>query len=388
MNSNLKHLSLLLVLTAVPFISGSCSDKNDDVEPVTPDENLNEKALAAANRLFVEQTVQPTYEGLAQSTAQMIEALELFGSDGSQSSLEQAAEAWKEARQYWEWSEAFLFGAASGYGIDPHIDTWPFDAASFTTYMSKYQPATDEDDASLMSEAIATGQNLTGFHAVEYLLFRDGQVRPADEVTADELWFCLEASHDLYLSASKLVSAWNGRLDQSMQTVLEEAEFEPAAFGEEFIGAGQAGSRWSTISLASVNIIEGCQDIIDEVAHSKIGAPYTGEDVSYIESPHAWNSITDFYDNIMSCKHALYGLSPSVSNYTAKSPATGSLMAYCQANYPTEAAAAIQALDHALEQVGSMRRPFVNYYSDGSAGAAIDALEQLDDALGALKRCL
>jgi len=152
-----------MAMMALSVIAFSACD--DDTKSVAED-LLNTTAQKQTNKLFVETTVQPTYEGLAAATAKMIESLE-------SANYVQAGADWKEARRYWEWSEAFLFGAASGYGIDPHIDTWPFDAASFNSYLAKYSPSNNESDAAILEEAIATGQNLTGFHAVEYLLFVD-----------------------------------------------------------------------------------------------------------------------------------------------------------------------------------------------------------------------
>ena len=112
---------------------------------------------------------------------------------------------------------------------------------------------------------------------------------------------------------------------------------------------------------------------------------YTGEDVNYIESPHAYNSIQDFYDNIRGCKQALYG---GLGQVNATTPAQNSLMAYCLTAYPTEARAAMAAMETALTAINQMKRPFVLNYTDPSAGKAIDALHSLDDALGALKQKL
>jgi len=39
---------------------------------------------------------------------------------GTQAALDQACADWKTARANWENSEAFLFGAADVYSIDPH----------------------------------------------------------------------------------------------------------------------------------------------------------------------------------------------------------------------------------------------------------------------------
>jgi len=60
-------------------------------------------------------------------------------------------------------------------------------------------------------------------------------------------------------------------------------------------------------------------------------------------------------------------------------------MDYCLANYPAEAQAAMTALDNALSTINQMKRPFVLYYKDTSAGKAIDALHALDDKLTILK---
>ena len=367
----------IIALAMVATVFVACKDDEED------DNKLNSE-LQTANEMFVNQTVIPTYKGLADECAKMQDAIEAFAADKSDAKLKTVCDLWKTSRQYWEWSEAFLFGAASGYGIDPHIDTWPFDVTVFDNLMSKYHPATSEDDAAVIDQNVATGQNLTGFHALEYVIFRNGQPRAAADLTADEVYYCQAVSADLFLSACRLEAAWAGteNVSDAKAKVLEDNEIElEDFFGEEFRTAGNAGSRWKTVELAAIQIIEGCQDIIDEVAHSKIGAPHTGEDVNYIESPNAYNSIQDFYDNVMSCKHALYG-GLGVSGAV---PAEKSLMAYLQSVAASEANAAMSALETALDKVNKMKRPFVLNYTDASAGEAIKALEDLDDALDALK---
>ncbi len=374
MKMNWKNMLTVAMMATVAMSVTSCDDDDNDDEL-----SAKEKTLQVVNSNFVENTLQPTYEGLVEATGKMIENIEA-------KDYAAAATSWKEARKYWEWSEAFLFGAASTYGIDPHIDTWPFEAASFENYMSRYNPATNESDAALLEEAIATGRNLTGFHAVEYLLFRNGAVRT--NLTDDEAWFAQAAAEDLYLNACKLVSAWNGDLTKDQEALLEEAEFEADAFGDEFKDAGFAGSRWKTVTAATVEIIEGCQKIIDEVAHSKIGAPYTGEDETYIESPHAYNSITDFYDNIMSVKNSLYGLTPSDNNKGITAPAVGSLITYSLVSAPTQTAKVTAALEAALLAIDNMPKPFVQNYKDAKVGLAIEALEALNSTLNDLKNAI
>ena len=155
-------------------------------------------------------------------------------------------------------------------------------------------------------------------------------------------------------------------------------------FGKAFKNPGTGD--WATALDATLEIVSGCRDIIGEVGDSKIGLPYTGEDATYIESPYAYNSITDFYDNIVSCKNALYG------QVGATSPNQKSLIYFCRnagnATLAAQANTVVTKLDIALAKISAMKSPFALYYSDASCGVAIDALGELDDALGALAETL
>ena len=376
-----KFAMFTVVALTLSTVLASCGDDDDD-----PNSSVEEKELqlAVTNKQFVDKTVIATYKALADACEELQDVVENMT---SQSSLEKACDLWKSSRQYWEWSEAFLFGAASGYSIDPHIDTWPFDVTAFNNVMSKFHPATNPSDAEAIDHLVATTQNFTGFHAMEYVIFREGKPRNFADLTDDEIYFTQSVAADLYLSACRLEAAWAGidNVKASRKQLLEEEEMEPENnFGDEMINAGKAGSRWSSVTLASVQILEGCQDIIGEVADSKIAAAHDGEDTNYIESPHAYNSVQDFYDNILSCKHALYG-GMTINGTT---PDANSLMAFCLSNYPNEAKEVTNAMEEALTKINAMKRPFVIYYSDPSAGDAIEALHDLDDAIDALKKKL
>ena len=134
----------------------------------------DEATLRLINKNYVENVVRPTYETLAVKSKKLFETFENLS---SQEDLDLACNTWKEARQYWEWSEAFLFGPAHNFSIDPHIDTWPFDVSAFNRYIKNNSPLTDTTNKAIVTDAIRNGQNLTGFHAIEYLIFRNGQNR-------------------------------------------------------------------------------------------------------------------------------------------------------------------------------------------------------------------
>ena len=50
--------------------------------------------------------------------------------------MEATCEKFLEARAWWEKSEAFLFGPATDFGVDPHIDSWPLDVDALNMALS------------------------------------------------------------------------------------------------------------------------------------------------------------------------------------------------------------------------------------------------------------
>ena len=385
MNKIFKYSMMFAAALAFTMGFTSCSDDDNDEQDVT----FSSSELKEVNADYVDNTVVATYRNLADYNKQLVADLNAMSDDAG---VAKACETWKQSRKWWEFSEAFLFGAAGDYAIDPHTDTWPFDRTQFDKYMSLYKNAKlgeegFENETNTINEAIATGQNLTGFHAVEYLIFREGQPRHFADMTANEIYFAKTAAQDLYLSSLKLVSAWGGKVSADEQALLDEVEFASSInYGENFKNAGNAGSTYSTVVLASKEIIAGANDIIGEVRDSKIGAPATGEDVNYIESPHARNSIQDFYDNIMSVKHALYG-GCTVDGTT---PEAKSLIGVCLKNDKTNAAAqnVMTNLENALSKISGMKKPFVLFYTDQTARDAMEALDGLEESLNALDELL
>ena len=315
---------------------------------------------------------------------------------GSQEALNQACNDWKTARADWERTEAFLFGAADVYSIDPHTDTWPVAANDLANVLR------DEKAMGNLDNFIKTANaGILGYHGLEYVLFREGQPRQIGQITVLEYNYICAVAKDLYNATATLEAAWDSKESNAERhqialdyvathnAINEEGDAEGALgsfqnFGKAFKNPGTG--EWATALDATLEIISGCQEIIGEVAGSKIGLPFSGEDASYIESPYAYNSITDFYDNIVSCKNALYGQMGAVT------PNEKSLIYFCQnagnATLTSQANAVVSKLDAALNKIQAMKRPFALNYTDDSCQAAIDALHELDDALGALAETL
>lgn len=315
---------------------------------------------------------------------------------GTQEALDQACADWKTARANWEQSEAFLFGAADVYSIDPHTDTWPVAANDLADVLR------DGTAMANLDNFIKTANSgILGYHGLEYVLFREGKPRQISQITNLEYTYICAVAKDLYNATATLEAAWDSKESNAERhqialnyvathnAVGDEGDAEGALgsfqnFGKAFKNPGTGD--WETALDATLEIISGCQDIIGEVGDSKIGLPYTGEDASYIESPYAYNSIIDFYDNIVSCKNALYG------QMGATAPNEKSLIYFCRnagnATLAAQANNVVSKLDAALVKISGMKAPFALYYTDASCKVAIDALGELDDALGEMAETL
>ena len=242
---------------------------------------------------------------------------------------------------------------------------------------------------------------ILGYHGLEYVLFREGQPRKIDQITDLEYNYICAVAKDLYNATATLEAAWDSKESNAeRQRIAKEYVATHLAIDDDGNQEGSLGAfqnfgkafknpgtgDWETALDATLEIISGCQDIIGEVGDSKIGLPYTGQDPSYIESPYAYNSIIDFYDNIISCKNALYG------SMDATTPNEKSLIYFCKnagnSTLANQASNVMTKLDNALAKIKAMKAPFALYYSDASCKVAIDALGELDDALAALSATL
>lgn len=321
--------------------------------------------------------------------------VEVIAVSGTQSALDAACSQWKVARADWEKTEAFLFGAADKYSIDPHTDTWPVDQTALANVLR---------DQSIMSDienkVKQLNSGLLGYHGIEYVLFRDGNPRDISQLTTLEYQYVCAVAKDLYQATCVLQTTWEGassgtRYNETINYLASHSSLDDDGnvtgeglsytnFGANFKNTPSA--EYDSDLDATIQIIEGARDIIGEVAGSKIGLPWSGQDASYIESPYAYNSIIDFYDNIIGCKNALYG------EVDATSPNDKSLIYFClnagNATLAAQAQTVQEKLNNALSKIDSMKKPFALYYTDTSVKTAIDALDELDGALEEMEETL
>lgn len=377
-----KNAALIAVSVVLAAGISSCN------KPSGTSDEANIEKKDAIIKQYLDHTVYPVYTSLANETEQLVGKLEALKANKTQANVGQAADDFLQARHWWELSEAFLFGAASDFGIDPHIDSWPLDEDAFNNLMASpnmiAQLANDED-GTVAGEQL--GNALLGFHGIEYILFRDGAARPVNEITDDMMTYAEAVSRDLRNRCFQLEVSWNANAPKAHKNWMEELDFNTTmangnTYGTNMSLAGQAGSTYSTRTQALQAIIDGCIDISDEVGTSKIGKPHTGDDPYYVESPYSYNSISDFYDNITSVKSAYMG---GIENQRDNDLSVHNFVKDINAELDTKV---VNAINNALEKINRMKAPFVLNYLDTTAGEAMEACQELSDILGEAKVAL
>ena len=298
-------LSVAVLLGALTFTS--CSDDDDDDNKKNDDSTIVDDAkykdrtygneaidactsvvnqLEAANGIIaksnltteqesflrnvlarlVSDVIIPTYTDLADDVEDLEETLNgLTVSNITQAQINEACEDFKDARENWERSEAFLMGAASDFDIDPTIDSWPLNRALLLSYFNNGMNNEMLEDATIL-----------GFHALEFILFRNGQPRKVAELQgndtyknferisgAQELKYAQTICTLLKQRCFQLQVAWEGQTakNASRMAVVKAAGLDyltenGLSFGENLMGAGQnSKSTFKTLKAAIAQVL-------------------------------------------------------------------------------------------------------------------------------------
>ena len=290
----------------------------------------------------------------------------------TQEKINKACADFKSARENWERSEAFLGGAAADFDIDPTIDSWPLNRSLLLTYLQSGR--TDFSDEEIEDATIL------GFHALEFLLFRNGQPRKVAEFKgndtytgftaisgASELAYAQRICTLLKERTFQLQVAWEGEKNANRAAVVKAAGLEYTtenglSFGDNLKQAGKnSQSTFATLTDAITQVLsadEGsCFGICNEVGTAKIANPFANGDIAYVESPYSYNSITDFADNIRSIRNVWLGS----TNGNAASKSFHSFFA--NVNQTAVNTAVENAYTSAINNISGMPAPFVKYCS-------------------------
>lgn len=390
---------LVLGMAVVAIALTACDDEKKGENSVTLDNDIK-----AAVEQYVPGVVYSTYNDLAKESEELYDLLADAADKGvnalTQAEVDAICAKFLQARQSWEESEAFLYGAATDFGIDPHIDTWPLDVEALATALSNSeQVAALEGEDGIAYASAKLGAELLGFHGIEFILFRDGQNRTVDALRgneddeafsgktvtgAQELVYATAVAGDLRDNCYRLIVSWNPDASKAYQDRCEELEVpvtmtgSDKTYGDNMLGASKAGSTYATWqeTMASI-LVAGCSNICNEVANVKMGNAHSGEDINYIESPYSKKSFQDFIDNILSIQYSLYGKAG------AKAPESNSIMNVLK-NFKYDGADALQTkLNASVDALKACQAKgaFVDIYTDDLVQDAMDVINELDEEL-------
>lgn len=419
---------------AMTFALGltACSDDNSDNGG---QQEKNDK-MAAITDQYVKKVVYPTYESLANSSEALYTQIvglrdKLQNGNLTDNDIKTASETFLAARQYWEKSEAWLYGPADVFGIDPHIDTWPLSKKGLATFFADHYKAIfiDNTDVDTQIETVSTMNNedsWLGFHGLEFVLFRNGACRKASDFRGNEtdtefaavnpnvtglmeLNFAIAVAGDLRDHCYWLECAWEGsnanaahmaRCNARPSIKAKGLTIDGHYRGESMLTLGTVEQYTSWRGVMGEILNAGCSNICDEVASQKMGQVYrcaTGkpetseegetDSPDYIESPYSEKSFLDFYDNITSIKNSLYG------NIDKDNYESASIMAYLK-EYNSDLANELSTnLNGALNALTTCQngRPFVKIAYSGTAAelatvkAAMDAVDRLNTTIVEVK---
>lgn len=317
---NRKKLSLVLL---AGFLFAVSCRKPEEVDPPASasltTEILNE---------FADNVVTATYNDLSAKASLLHQQTLTLTAVTDETNLSACKQTWRDCRSAWEQSEGFLFGPVSAQNIDPRIDTWP---VNFT----------DLDSVLNSSAVFSSGyidsldDALKGFHPIEFLLFGVNGNKTAASFTQRELDYLNALTQNLETLTGELSSYWNVSLQGNYHT--------------EFTSAGSGSSIYPTQRAAFEEMVNAMIGICDEVANGKITEPYLAQDPSLEESPFAFNSITDFTNNIRSVQNAYLG------RYSADGKSLEDLVREHNLSLDGEVK---QKIDAALAALGTITVPF------------------------------
>lgn len=162
----------------------SLGEKLEKVKGIFQQQIKTDAELDPVIARYVDGVVLPTYKSLALKSAALADAVNAFRKSPSNAGFVTCCNAWLEAREPWESSEAFLFGPVADMGLDPNMDSWPLDQVGIVGILQSqnFNALSWDGEYDEESKKIESAQSLRGFHTLEYLIFKDGRARTLQSV--------------------------------------------------------------------------------------------------------------------------------------------------------------------------------------------------------------
>ena len=426
----IQNFVMAFLLGAMTIGFTACSSDNGgngefdlpDVGQATTSISSSDKEMQKVAKNYVQAVVYPTYQALASNARTLYSAAQTLYKSAEAGTMTQdqinvACEAFKNTRQEWERSEAFLFGSATDNELDPHIDSWPLDRDELERALTNDNLIAgfkSENPAKFVSEHNTEFQSVLGFHGMEFVLFRNGKHRTVEALKAndtdegvtsvrgiDELAFLQAVAADVRNITALLEFTWMGSaasnetkaiLSGEGSYVFSKLRYNGLAsngtmcFGQNLLSPSSTTGYTSWQGTMNQILVGGCSNICAEVADQKLGQAYrvatgqgstTEDSKDYIESPYSHRSFIDYQDNIYSIKNSLYG----TRDIKATTPVENSMLSLLKKmNYSgyNNLVNALNVAIQTLETAKNSGKSFVEEPGAQRVGDCIDAVDKLN----------
>lgn len=241
--------------------------------------------------------IMNNYNFMDEKASEVVETTKTLQGDTTIANLRKAQEAWREARIGFEIGEAHLFGPVVSLGVDPALDSWPLDTEQMA-FSANIAKGISGDDLDKFVSSL--NENVTGFHAVEYVIFGEENNKQPEDFTETELAYLVLLAQVIKDKSLELKTAW-----------LEETEDAGPAYAPLLKESAAGNDVYADTKSALEEYVAGMITIIDEVGTGKLIDPM-GDSIAtanpmLVESQYSWNSSTDFFWDIAGVWQIWYG---------------------------------------------------------------------------------
>lgn len=285
----------------------------------------------------------------------------------TQEQIDHTAKLFLAMRLAYEQNEGFFLGANTNYNIDTDINNWPLDHLAFDQLMTSQRS---------LASLEGNSSSVVGFHALEYIFFRDGHIRRFSAITERELTYAKTLIGHLRLKLFQAECGWSGDDSKGHVTLLKRNGV-PYLAPDGTTYRSYMLARYTTKQLAAA-LITGDHGLVgeaDEIAYTKLLRPFSS-DSTYIESPYSQTSLADLECNLRSICSVWYGNTDGLTRQGKVS-----FDAYFQKNNQTLATRVEQQLQKCDNALHKIPTPFVNHCHDNSVKEASDEFIALSAVL-------
>ena len=273
----MTRLALLSALLAIAA-AVACGGGGDP-----PDE-------AAVLASVTDMVIVPGYESVAERTGRLRESLDQLCAGPSETSMEGARQAWRDAREPWMRSEATWFGPVHDRRSLGVVD-WPQVRPDRIEAMLETGPATTDEH---VRDRLASTQR--GLGAIEYVLFEPGAVGALSQRETGRCGYLKALGRVVEAEAAGIAEAWSSGTDGG------------PAYKDFFTGRSDSslltGQAVGDMVRTQVFLM---RTLVDMRLASAMGLREGGHDLTALPGGNGLNALSDLRNEVLGIRDVYLG---------------------------------------------------------------------------------